>query len=80
MYFIGLDLGQRRDFSAIAVIQRQDRMAVSSPNPTCVSAGVPDFSTCQTLACSILTEPALPGGKINGGAYPHSVGPSGGMS
>ncbi len=35
MYFIGLDLGQRRDFSAIAVIQRQDRMAAWSPNPTC---------------------------------------------
>jgi hypothetical protein len=35
MYFVGLDLGQRRDFSAIAVIQRQDRMAAWSPNPRC---------------------------------------------
>ena len=37
MYFIGLDLGQRRDFSASAVIQRQERMAVWSPNPACSS-------------------------------------------
>jgi len=45
MYFIGLDLGQRRDFSASAVIQRQKRMAVWSPNPACslvVWIGNPD--------------------------------------
>jgi phage terminase large subunit-like protein len=37
MFFIGLDLGQRRDFSAIAVVQRQEKMAVWSPNPSCSS-------------------------------------------
>lgn len=35
MYYIGLDLGQRRDFSTIAVIQRQEHMAAWSPNPSC---------------------------------------------
>ncbi len=40
MYFIGLDLGQRRDFSAIAVIERQDQMAAWSPTQPVPSSSV----------------------------------------
>ncbi len=69
MYFIGLDLGQRRDFSAIAVIQRQDRMAAWSPNPKCslfvrhlerMDLGTP-YTKVAERVCEIMRNPAMVG-------------------
>ena len=69
MYFIGLDLGQRRDFSAIAVIQRQERMAVWSPNPTCslfvrhlerMELGLSYTKVAQRV-CEIMQNPTMQG-------------------
>ena len=69
MYFIGLDLGQRRDFSAIAVIQRQDRMAAWSPNPTCslfvrhlerMELGLSYIKVAQRV-CEIMQNPTMQG-------------------
>jgi hypothetical protein len=37
MFFVGLDLGQKRDFSAVAVVEREERMTVGwSPRPSCI--------------------------------------------
>jgi hypothetical protein len=69
MYFIGLDLGQRRDFSAIAVIQRQDRMAAWSPNPTCslfvrhlerMELGM-SYTEVTQRVCEIMQNPTMAG-------------------
>jgi hypothetical protein len=69
MYFIGLDLGQRRDFSAVAVIQRQDHMAAWSPNPTCslfvrdlerMDLGLSYTKVAQRV-CEIMQNPAMAG-------------------
>jgi hypothetical protein len=69
MYFIGLDLGQRRDFSAIVVIQRQDRMAAWSPNPRCslfvrhlerLELGTSYVKVAQRV-CEIMQNPKMSG-------------------
>jgi hypothetical protein len=69
MYFIGLDLGQRRDFSAIVVIQRQDRMAAWSPNPRCslfvrhlerMELGTSYVKVAQRV-CEIMQNPKMSG-------------------
>ncbi len=69
MYFIGLDLGQRRDFTAIAVIQRQDRMAAWSPNPKCslfvrhlerMDLGTP-YTKVAERVCEIMRNPTMIG-------------------
>ena len=31
MFFVGLDLGQRRDFSAVAVVEREEERVAYSP-------------------------------------------------
>jgi hypothetical protein len=68
MYFIGLDLGQRRDSSAIAVI-RKERMAVWSPNPTCsffvrhverMELGMSYTKVVQRV-CEIIQDPMMAG-------------------
>ena len=69
MYYIGLDLGQRRDFSTIAVIQRQEHMAAWSPNPSCslfvrhlerMELGL-SYTKVAHRVCEIMQNPTMAG-------------------
>ena len=69
MFFIGLDLGQRRDNSAVAVVEREERMAAWSPRPSCALSvrhlerfqlGTP-YTKVVERVCAIMQHPTMIG-------------------
>ncbi len=70
MFFVGLDLGQKRDFSAVAVVEREERMAAGwSPRASCsltvrhlerMSLGT-SYTRVTERVCAIMRSPQMQG-------------------